>query len=372
VASDVILVIVVGTALAFDFTNGFHDTANVVATAISTRAVPPRLAVTFAAILNFVGAFISLKVAATVGKGIVNPEHIAGSHGMTIVFAGLIGAIVWNLATWWFGLPSSSSHALIGGLVGSALAASGTGAVDGNGLLSKVIVPALIAPVLAFAVAGLAILVIYRIVGRVRPGPVTRGFKLGQLGSAGLLALSHGTNDAQKTMGILTLALVAHGNIDANHFAVPDWVVFAAASAIALGTYTGGWRIIKTMGSRIIKMDTAQGFASQSAGATVILASSHFGYPLSTTHVINGGIMGAGAAKRLSAVRWGVAGNIIIAWILTLPAAAAGGALVYGVTRIFGTGAVGPIIVSAAILAASAVLFTRRARGTATAAVAPA
>src|SRR4051794_37185982 len=212
-ASDLILVIVVVTALAFDFTNGFHDTANVVATAISTRAVPPRLAVLFASLLNFAGAFISLKVAATIGKGIVNAEHITGTQGMTIVFAGLIGAIAWNLATWWFGLPSSSSHALIGGLVGSAVAAAGTGAVDGKGLLSKVIVPALIAPVLAFVVAGVAIIVIYMIVGRVRPGPVTRGFKLGQLGSGGLLALSHGTNDAQKTMGIIALALVAHGDL---------------------------------------------------------------------------------------------------------------------------------------------------------------
>src|SRR3954466_2240915 len=360
--SDLILYIVVATALAFDFTNGFHDTANVVATAISTRAVPPRVAVTFAAILNFVGAFVSLKVAATVGKGIVNPDHIVGSQGMTIVFAGLVGAIAWNLATWWFGLPSSSSHALIGGLVGSALAASGTGAVDGNGLLSKVIVPALIAPVLAFAVAGIAILVIYAIVGRLRPGPVTRGFRLGQLGSGGLLALSHGTNDAQKTMGIITLALVANGNISADNFHVPDWVVISSASAIALGTYIGGWRIIRTMGSRIIKMDSAQGFSSQSAGAVVILASSHFGYPLSTTHVINGGIMGAGAAKRLSAVRWGVAGNIVAAWILTLPAAAAGGALVYGLTRIFGTGATGPVVVLAAIVLGATALFGRRYR----------
>jgi PiT family inorganic phosphate transporter len=356
--SDVILVIVVGTALAFDFTNGFHDTANVVATSISTRALPPRLAVAFAAILNFVGAFISLKVAATVGKGIVDPNRVT----MTIVFAGLVGAIAWNLATWYFGLPSSSSHALIGGLVGSSFAAAGTGAIDGNGLLSKVIVPAVISPILAFLVAGIAILVIYRVVGRVRPGPVTRGFKLGQLASGGLLALSHGTNDAQKTMGIITLALVAHGDISASSFAVPDWVVISAASAIALGTYTGGWRIIRTMGSRIIKMDPAQGFSAQSAGAVVILAASHFGYPLSTTHVINGGIMGAGAAKRLSAVRWGVAGNIVAAWVLTLPAAAAGGALVYGVTRIFGTGVTGPVVVTAAILLGITAMFTARLR----------
>jgi PiT family inorganic phosphate transporter len=355
-SGDVILVLVVGTALVFDFTNGFHDTANVVATAISTRALPPRVAVTFASILNFVGAFISLAVAATVAKGIVNADFITP----TIVFAGLIGAIAWNLATWYFGLPSSSSHALIGGVVGAAFAAQGADAVDGKGLLGKVVVPALIAPVLAFVVAGLAIIVVYRIVGRLRPGFVTHGFRLGQLGSAGLLALSHGTNDAQKTMGVITLALVAHGDVDPNHFHVPNWVVISAATAIALGTYIGGWRIIKTMATRIIKMDAAQGFSAQGAGAAVILASSHFGYPLSTTHVINGGIMGAGAAKRVSAVRWGIAGNIAIAWVLTLPMAALIGAAVYGVTRIFGTGALGPVLVTIVLLVVLLAIFVRR------------
>jgi PiT family inorganic phosphate transporter len=357
-SSDVILVIVVATALMFDFTNGFHDTANVVATAISTRAIPPRLAVAGAALLNFVGAFISLKVAATVGKGIVE----SGAITMTVVFAGLIGAIAWNLLTWYFGLPSSSSHALIGGLVGSALAAGGLDSVQWDGLLAKVIVPAIISPVLAFVVAGLAILMIYRIVGRLRPGPVNRGFRFGQIASGGLLALSHGTNDAQKTMGIITLALVAHGNISADNFHVPNWVVVSAASAIALGTYSGGWRIIKTMGSRIIKMDPAQGFSAQTAGAVVILAATHFGYPLSTTHVISGGVMGAGAAKRLSAVRWGVAGNIVVAWVLTLPMAALGGGLVYGVTRIFGTGALGPLVVAVVILGGIGLLFAHRAQ----------
>jgi PiT family inorganic phosphate transporter len=356
VSGDVILVIVVVTALAFDFTNGFHDTANVVATSISTRAVPPRIAVTLAAILNFVGAFISLEVAATIGKGIVDAAAITP----TIVFAGLIGAIVWNLATWYLGLPSSSSHALIGGVVGAAFVAEGPSAVNGDGLLGKVVVPALIAPVLAFAVAGLSILVVYRIVGKLRPGLVTRGFRLGQLGSGGLLALSHGTNDAQKTMGVITLALVAHGDVAANTFDVPNWVVISSATSIALGTYIGGWRIIKTMATRIIKMDAAQGFSSQGAGAAVILASSHFGYPLSTTHVINGGIMGAGAAKRLSAVRWGIAGNIAIAWVLTLPAAAVIGGAVWALARIFGTGALGPVIISAALLVLVLGLFARR------------
>jgi PiT family inorganic phosphate transporter len=352
---DFVLWIVVATALAFDFTNGFHDTANAVATSISTRALSPRLAVTLAAVLNFAGAFISLAVAATIASGIVDAELITPA----IVFAGLVGAIAWNLATWYFGLPSSSSHALIGGVVGSAFVAEGAKAVYGSGIVDKVVVPALVAPVLAFAVAGIAILVAYRILGRARPGPVVRGFRLGQLLSASLLALSHGTNDAQKTMGIIFLALVANGNVapDAD---VPTWVVVSAATAIALGTYVGGWRIIRTMGSRIIKMDPAQGFAAQGVGATVILAASNVGFPLSTTHVISGAIMGTGAAKRVSAVRWGVAGNIVAAWVLTLPASAAVGGLTYAVVALLGTDDVGPIVVSAALVAALAVALARR------------
>jgi inorganic phosphate transporter, PiT family len=353
--ADVILWIVVATALAFDFTNGFHDTANVVATTISTRALPPRVAVTLAAILNFVGAFLSLAVAATIARDIVDQELVT----TTIVFAGLVGAIVWNLATWYFGLPSSSSHALVGGVVGAMLVAGGTGAIHFDGLAGKVLVPALIAPILAFAVGGIGILVCYRIVGRLAPGPVSRGYRLGQVLSGGMLALAHGTNDAQKTMGVITLALIANGNLSADAD-VPSWVVVSAAAAIALGTYLGGWRIIKTMGSRIIKMDPAQGFAAQSSGAAVILAATHFGYPLSTTHTISGAVMGAGAAKRLSAVRWGVAGNIVMAWVLTLPAAATVGGVVYGVTQLFGDGAAGPVIVAAAGVAFTAFLFTRR------------
>jgi PiT family inorganic phosphate transporter len=354
--SDLILVIVVATALAFDFTNGFHDTANAVATLISTRALSPRLAVAMSAILNFVGAFVSIKVATTVGKGIVD----AGASSTTIVFAGLIGAIGWNLVTWYFGLPSSSSHALIGGVVGATLVAKGADAVNGSGLVENVILPAIIAPVLALVVAAGAIVVAYRLVGRLRPGSVSRGFRHGQLVTGGMLSFAHGTNDAQKTMGIIVLALIAHGNFTAANFHVPTWVKISAASAIALGTYVGGWRIIRTMGTRIIEMDPAQGLAAQAAGSAVILSSSHFGYPLSTTHVISGAVMGAGAGKRLSAVRWGVAGNIAVAWALTLPAAAAGGALVYGLTRIFGTGATGPVVVSIAAVALLAVISARR------------
>jgi PiT family inorganic phosphate transporter len=223
-------------------------------------------------------------------------------------------------------------------------------------------IPALVAPLLAFAVGGLAILLLYRIVGGLRPARVTRGFRGGQVISGGLLALAHGTNDAQKTMGVITLALVANGSIASNNFHIPDWVVASSATAISLGTYVGGWRIIKTMGSRIHKMDSAQGFAAQGAGAATILASTHVGFPLSTTHTISGAVIGSGAAKRLSAVRWGVAGNIVAAWIVTLPAAAALGALTYVITRAFGNGAVGPIVVSALILGGIGLLFMRRAQ----------
>jgi len=359
--SEIIVVIVVATALIFDFTNGFHDTANVVATSISTRAMPPRVAVGYASILNFVGAFISLEVAATVAKDVVSVN--ANSIGLLAVFSGLVGAIAWNLITWYFGLPSSSSHALIGGMVGAVFVAEGAENVFfQEGIIGKVMVPAIVAPVLAFIVGGLAIVFLYRITGRLRPGPVTGGFRFGQVISGGLLALAHGTNDAQKTMGVITLALVANGTIAEADFHVPDWVVISSAAAISLGTYVGGWRIIKTMGSRIHKMDAAQGFAAQGAGSTVILAASHVGFPLSTTHTISGAVIGSGAAKRLSAVRWGVAGNIVIAWILTLPAAAFIGGLTFLITRLFGTGAVGPIVVSAAILTGAAILFARRSR----------
>jgi inorganic phosphate transporter, PiT family len=369
--SEIIVVIVVATALVFDFTNGFHDTANVVATSISTRAMPPKVAVGYAAILNFVGAFISLEVAATVANDVVSVQ--ANSVGLLAVFAGLVGAIAWNLITWYFGLPSSSSHALIGGMVGAVFVAEGASSVFFvDGVIGKVIVPGIVAPILAFVVGGLAIVFIYGIIGRLRPGPVNGGFRLGQVISGGLLALAHGTNDAQKTMGVITLALVANGTIAEADFHVPDWVVVTSATAISLGTYVGGWRIIKTMGSRIHKMDAAQGFAAQGAGATVIMAASHVGFPLSTTQTISGAVIGSGAAKRVSAVRWGVAGNIVLAWILTLPASAAIGGATFLVTRVFGTGALGPIVVSTAIVTGGIVLFARRSREGAAPGVVPA
>jgi PiT family inorganic phosphate transporter len=357
--SDLLLVIVVVAALAFDFTNGFHDTANVVASSISTRALSPRAAVAIAAILNFAGAFISLQVAATIATGIIEASRVTEM----IAFAGLIGAIAWNLITWSYGLPSSSSHALIGGIVGAMIAAVGGAGVKGAALITKVIVPGLVAPLAAFVVAGVAIVVIYRLVGRRRPGSVARGFRLGQVLSGSLLCVSHGTNDAQKTMGVISLALVAHGDFSAGNFHVPSWVVVSAASAIALGTYAGGWRIIRTVGTRIIKMDTAQGFAAQGAGAAVILVSSHLGYPLSTTHVISGGVVGAGAAKRLSAVRWGVAGNIAVAWVLTLPGAGLLGAGAYWLATVFGSGALGPLLISVIALGGVVIALAARRNG---------
>jgi PiT family inorganic phosphate transporter len=335
--SGALLVFAVVAALAFDFTNGFHDTANVVASVISTRALSPRLAVLFAAVLNFAGALVSLEVAATIGTGIIR----AGQVTETIAFAAIAAAIAWNLITWRQGLPSSSSHSLIGGLIGALVAGAGTGAVKWHGVLTKVAIPAVVAPAAAFAVAATAIVVIYRLVGRRRPGPVTHGFRLGQLVSSSALSFAHGTNDAQKTMGVIGLALAAHGG---HAFTVPTWVVFAAATAMALGTYAGGWRIIRTVGSKIIKMDAAQGFAAQGAGAGVILVSSHFGYPLSSTQVISGGVIGSGVAKRVSAVRWGIAGNIVAAWVLTLPAGALLGAAIYWFTAAFGNDAVGALL----------------------------
>jgi PiT family inorganic phosphate transporter len=354
--SDLLLVIVIATALAFEFTNGFHDTANVVASSISTRAISPRPAVLFASILNFVGALLSLKVAATIATGIVS----TGAVTELIAFAALVGALAWNLITWVFGMPSSSSHALIGGLVGALMAGVGSGAVHWHGLLTKVVEPALVSPVAAFLVAGLTIVCAYRLVAHWTPGAVSRSFRVLQLVSGGALSVAHGTNDAQKTMGIIGLALVAHGDLRASSFHVPLWVVLAAATTMGLGTYAGGWRIIRTVGTRIIKMDPAQGFAAEGAGAAVILVSSHLGFPLSSTQVISGGVVGAGAAKRVSAVRWGVASNIVVAWLLTLPLSALLGAVAYWIAALFGSGVLGPIVIMLAAAAGAAYLIRGR------------
>jgi PiT family inorganic phosphate transporter len=328
------MVLVVVAALCFAFSNGFHDTFDVISTVVSAGAAAPQVAIAAAALLNFVGAFISVAVAATIANDVVDVAAITP----TVVLAGLIGAIAWNLGTWRLSLPSSSSHALIGGLLGASVAAAGTDAVLGRGVLDKVLIPALVAPLAAFVVALALIVVIYRLVGKRRPGPVTRAFRGAQILSGGLLALGHGANDAQKTMGVVTLALIAKGSLHQGADP-PLWVMLSAAAALALGTYGGGFRILRGTGSRIIKMDTAQGFSAQGAGAATILVATFLGYPISSTHTISGGVMGAGAAKRVSAVRWGIAGNIVTAWLLTLPASAAVGAAVYGVARLFGSGA---------------------------------
>jgi inorganic phosphate transporter, PiT family len=342
VTGDIIVVLVVGVALVFDFTNGFHDTANAMATTIATGALKPRIAVGVAALLNFLGAFISIKVAATVAKGIVD----SGSVTPTVIFAGLVGAITWNLVTWWLGVPSSSSHALIGGIVGATLAAVGGSAVETHGLFSSVIIPALIAPVLAGVVACAATFIVYKLIRNFVAGRAERGFRWAQVASSSMVAFAHGTNDAQKTMGVISLALIANGNLSANNFHVPAWVVICCGAAIALGTYTGGWRIIKTLGTKVTEVRPPQGFSSEEVAATVILTSSHFGYPLSTTHVVSGAVTGSGVGRPAAQVNWGVAGRIVIGWLLTLPAAGTTAAAVYGVTRLLGKGAVGPIAVT--------------------------
>jgi PiT family inorganic phosphate transporter len=312
----VLLFVVVAVALGFDFTNGFHDTANAIATSVSTRALSPRLAVLTAAVANLAGAFATTAVAKTVGKGIID----TGLANTKTVLAALIGAIAWNLLTWWFGLPSSSSHALFGGLIGAAIAQSGTKGVAWHGVAHKVLIPALIAPALAFAGAFVLLLAIYWLIGTwVTPGAGNRAFRLGQLASGTWVAFTHGANDAQKTMGVIALALFTHGSI--NHFYIPVWVKIAAGLAIAAGTYVGGWRIMRTLGQRLYSMEPAGGFAAQTTAGAVIYGATALGYPLSTTHVISGAVLGAGATKRLSAVRWGIAGNIVGAWILTIPAA---------------------------------------------------
>ena len=310
-----LLVIVVVVALGFDFTNGFHDTANAVATSVSTRALSPRLAVAIASAANLAGAFVTTAVAKTVGKGIID----ANLATTKTVLAALVGAIAWNLLTWWFGLPSSSSHALIGGLIGAALAQSGSNGVQWHGVAHKVVIPALVAPSLAFAGAFVLLLAIYWLFVRATPGVANRGFRLGQLASGTWVAFTHGANDAQKTMGVIALALLANGSI--SHFYIPTWVIVAAGLAIGAGTYVGGWRIMRTLGQRLYSMEPPAGFAAQTTAGITIYLATHFGYPLSTTHVISGSVLGAGATKRLSAVRWGLAGNIVVAWLLTLPAA---------------------------------------------------
>ena len=321
--TDLLLVVVIVTALFFDFTNGFHDTANSIATAVSTRALTPRQAVALAAVANLVGAFVTTAVAKTVGQGIID----TGLATEQTILAALLGAIVWNLFTWRLGLPSSSSHALFGGLIGAALVQSGVDGVEWAGIVEKIVIPGVLSPILGFAGAFVLLLVIYWAFFRVTPTTGNRIFRTGQLFSSTWFSFTHGANDAQKTMGVIALALYLNGSID--EFYIPDWVKVAAGLAIAAGTYVGGWRIVRTLGQRVFNMDPPSGFAAQTAAGTVLYGASIAGFPVSTTQCISGAVMGAGATKRFSAVRWGVAGNIVVAWVLTIPAAAAVAALLF-------------------------------------------
>jgi inorganic phosphate transporter, PiT family len=347
---DLTLVAVIAVALFFDFTNGFHDAANAIATSVSTRALSPRIAVVFAAVLNFAGAFVFLEVAATVATGIVDAEVIT----LDVVLGGVVGAIVWNLTTWYLGLPTSSSHALIGGVAGSAIAANGLDVVKWSGLLEKVLIPSLAAPILGVVGGATIALGVLWIVRRRSPGLVNRVFRRLQVVSAGFVAFTHGTNDAQKTMGIMTLALVAAGRIEVADFHVPLWVIVTAALAMAAGTYAGGWRIIRTLGQRIAKLEPPQGFAAETATSAILYTTGNLGFPVSTTHTISGSVLGAGATRRLSAVRWGIAGNIFVAWLLTVPAAGLAGAGMELLTRLPAGDAL--VFVLAALAAAGAFL----------------
>ncbi|GAB2646775.1 inorganic phosphate transporter [Nocardia goodfellowii] len=362
-AELLVLVIVIVTALAFDFTNGFHDTANAMATSIATGALRPRVAVAVSAVLNLIGAFLSVAVAATVAKGIVQLDSVHGQDLLRIVFAGLVGGILWNLLTWLFGLPSSSSHALFGGLIGATIASLGWGGViwtgDSQGVLTKIVLPAVLAPIVAALVSAIGTRAVYRITRGSNEDKVTTGFRWGQIGSASLVSLAHGTNDAQKTMGVIFLALVAHGTLtkDAE---MPLWVMAACAVAIAAGTYLGGWRIIRTLGKGLVEIDSPQGLAAESSSAAIILTSAHFGLPLSTTQTATGSILGSGLGKGAE-VRWGVMGRMVVAWMLTLPLAGVAGAICWAIAHFIG-GLAGVLVVFAILIALSTLMWLRSRR----------
>jgi PiT family inorganic phosphate transporter len=321
-----LLLAVLGLAVLFDYINGFHDTANAIATSVSTRALRPEHAILMSATANFVGALTGTAVAKTISSGLATTP--GGADGQTIVAAALIGATIWNLITWRLGIPSSSSHALIGGLLGAVIVSVGSSAIIVDGVVSKVILPLVGSPIAGITIGFLFMVVLLNVFRRANPQRINQRFRRLQVVSAAFMAFSHGSNDAQKTMGIMTLALIAAGVLppDAR---IPLWVIVLAATAISLGTAAGGWRIIRTMGQRVVKLDPIHGFAAETTAASIILTASHFGMPVSTTHVISSAIMGVGASDRLSAVRWGVAGNIVIAWILTIPASGLVAAIAY-------------------------------------------
>lgn len=327
-----LLLIVVVTALAFDFTNGFHDTGNAMATSIASGALAPRVAVALSAVLNLIGAFLSTAVAATIAKGLIDANLVT----LELVFAGLVGGIVWNLLTWLLGIPSSSSHALIGGIVGATIAAVGLRGVIWSGVVSKVIVPAVVAALLATLVGAVGTWLVYRTTRGVAEKRTERGFRRGQIGSASLVSLAHGTNDAQKTMGVIFLALVSYGAVSTTASVPPLWVIVSCAVAMAAGTYLGGWRIIRTLGKGLVEIKPPQGMAAESSSAAVILLSAHFGYALSTTQVATGSVLGSGVGKPGAEVRWGVAGRMVVAWLVTLPLAGLVGAFTYGLVHFIG------------------------------------
>ena len=324
------LVIVVALAVVFDYINGFHDTANAIATSVATRALSPRYAILMAASFNFIGAFAGTAVAKTIGAGLVEEATTT----QTVIVAALLGAIAWNLFTWYLGLPSSSSHALIGGLLGSTIVAAGFGALKTDGLIGKVLVPMISSPLIGFLAAFLLMLALYWIFQKAKRKPISRIFRRLQVLSAGYMAFSHGSNDAQKTMGIITLALFAAGVIPSVE--VPVWVIVVAASALSLGTAVGGWRIMRTMGHRVVQLEPVHGFAAETTAATVLIATAHFGMPVSTTHVISSAIMGVGSARGPKGVRWGVARRILLAWVITIPAAGTVAALSWFVLQTVG------------------------------------
>ena len=367
-----ILVLLVITALGFDFTNGFHDTGNAMATSIATGALKPKTAVSIAAILNLVGAFLSVEVAATITKDVLEIQQTSGEDkgdliaglnaetAMIIIFAGLIGGILWNLFTWLFGLPSSSSHALFGGLIGSGMAAIGTSGVNWDGITSKILIPALMAPIIACVVAAVGTWVIYALTKKVAENKKAQGFRAGQIASASLVSLAHGTGDAQKTMGVIAMALIASGHLDASsvEHGLPFWIVFSCAAAIAIGTYLGGWRIIRTLGKGLVEIESPQGMAAEASSAAIILTSSAAGMALSTTQVATGSILGSGVGKKGATVRWSVAGRMAVAWIVTLPSAGLVGALSYYVADIIG-GAAGAVAIFLILVALAGYMYWR-------------
>ncbi len=371
-AEMLILVLLVITALGFDFTNGFHDTGNAMATSIATGALKPKVAVGLSAILNLVGAFLSVEVAATITKDVLNIQQTSGEDkgdiiaGLTpitallIIFAGLIGGILWNLFTWLFGLPSSSSHALFGGLIGSGIAAIGLSGINWHGVFSKIIVPALLAPVIACLVAACGTWMVFAITKKIAESRKEAGFRYGQIATASLVSLAHGTGDAQKTMGVIAMALIVTGHLDASTIShgLPFWIVFSCAAAIAIGTYLGGWRIIRTLGKGLVEITSPQGMAAEASSAAIILTSSAAGMALSTTQVATGSILGSGVGKKGAQVRWAVAGRMAIAWVTTLPAAGAVGAACFYLAHLLGDLS-GAIAIFAVLVAASAYMYWR-------------